>query len=254
MFCLDLIEDISEEINDNSDDKLFDKKVSTVCDDSYKCQCFPSATMENEMIQNFITCGKCDDDLNKIFEYCWNQQAINIQDDTDVSFDSIYILVWKKTIEQCQQVLLELKNRSVTLKETETLCQLFTAKGQIVIPNENPGQCQIECFSLQLTALCEAMHQCYPSLFPLLTEWIPDTISYIALYNEVVNNAKCTEAATVILKVKKSLKLKGDFQIVESLANCVSIRIRIIILVYAVVEIRSEIVWPFLKIENFIRY
>ena len=221
LLVLDLTEDICKEISDNSDVKLFDKKISTVCDDSYKCICFPSAIMESEMIQNFITCGKCNDDLNKLFEYCWNQQAINIK---DVSFDSIYNLVWKKTIEQCQQVLLELNNRSVTLKETETLCQLFAPKDQIVTPNENSGLCQIECFSSQLTALCEAMHQCYPSskkLFPLPTKWIPDTISYIALYNEVVNDTKCTEAATVILKVKASLKLKGDFQIVENLANCV---------------------------------
>ena len=223
IYCLDLTEDICKEINDNSDDKLFDKNISTVCDDSYNCKCFPSATMENEIIQNFITCGKCNGDLNKVFEYCWNQQIIlsGIKD-KDVSFDSIYKLVWIKTIEQCQKLLQKLKNKSVTLKETETLYQLFTPKDKAVTATENAKQCQIECFSSQLTALCEVMHQCYPSskdLFPLPNEWVPDTVSNIARYNEVVNDAKCTEAATVILKVKTSLKLKGDFKIIENLAN-----------------------------------
>ena len=222
--CLDLTQVICKEISDNSDNKLFDKKISTVCDDSYNCKCFLSANIDNEMIQNFITCGKCNGDFNRVFEYCWNQQIIlsSIKDDKDVSFNSVYNLVWKKTIDQCQQILLKLKNKSATLKETETIYQLFTPEDKTITRNENARQCQIEYFSLQLTALCEAMHQCYPSskeLFPLPNEWIPNTVTYIALYDEIVNDAKCTEAATVISKVKISLKLKGDFKIIENLAN-----------------------------------
>ena len=176
------------------------------------------------MIQNFVICGKCNGNANKIFEYCWNQQIVSsgIKDDKDVSFDSVYNLIWKKTIEQCQQVLFKLRNKTTTLRETETLYQLFTPKDKTVTPNENARHCQIEIFSSQLTALCEAMHQCYPSskqLFPLSSEWIPHTVAYIAFYDEMVNDTKCTEAATVILKVKTSLKLKGDFKIIENLAN-----------------------------------
>ena len=210
---LDLSQVICQEMSDNSDDKLYCKQICNVCevgdDGSYKCICFSTSEMENEMIQNFITCGKYNGAHNEIFKYCWNQQMLSSKiRDQDVSFDSVFIKVWKPTIAECQSLLCKLKNKTITLNE----CEVLYTKGS---------------FLPQLSALCNAMHQCYPDckdLFPPPDKWVSQTVQHIALYHDeiVSNSSKCTVAAGVILKVKESLKLDGDFQIIEHFAKHVS--------------------------------
>ena len=230
---LELTQVICNEIDDNSDNKLYDKQVSSVCKDlgngNYECSCFPFSVSNvcDEMIQNFIICGKYNDGVNIVFEFYWKQQVnlSNIKMDKDVSFDSVYELVWEKTIVQCQQLLYNLNDKTVALKEIESLYQLFVPKDTNVATNENERLCQKDNLSLQLCALCDAMHRCYPNsrkLFPSPNEWIPQAVNDIVLYNEMVVDFRCTKAANVIMKVKKSLKLEKDFKIIEDLQDCVS--------------------------------
>ena len=208
MSFLDLTEVICQEINDNSNDKLCNKQICTVCDiednGNYKCTCFSTSCLENEMVQNFIICGKYNGILNEIFECCWDHQIkLNISATTDVSYNSIYELVWKPTISQCQSLLCKLQDKTISLNEVESLYQ-------------------IENFSLQLSALCDAMHKCYPSFkesLPPPHEWVPHTLSHIVIYHEIANNPQCTKAARIILQVRASLKLKGDFKTIEDLAK-----------------------------------
>ena len=169
--------------------------------------CFASSEVDKEMIDNFIVCGKYNNNgaVNEVFQYCWDHQIelSDIMKIQDISYDVIFNKAWKPTILQCQSLLCSLKNKTVTLEEVEKLYPL-------------------DKFSLQLSALCTAMHHCYPEstqLFPPPQEWVPYTIAHIALYFEIVNNPKCIDAANVVLKLQKSLKLEGDFKIVEDLAK-----------------------------------
>ena len=155
------------------------------------------------MVENFISCGKFNGTRNKVFEYCWKQQIETsaIRTVKDVSFDSVYKQVWNPAITQCQSLLSGLNDKTATLKEVESLYQ-------------------IENFSLQLSALYDAMCRCYPNCQKSRTssnEWIPKHITLY--YHEIANNYKCSEAAGVILKVKSSLKLEGNFKIIEDLAH-----------------------------------
>ena len=213
LFYLDLTKVIYQEITDNSDNELYSKQICSVCktedDGTYKCTCFSTSELENEMIKNFSICGTCNGDFNKVFEYCWNQQKeLSARTkDKDVSYDSVFEKVWKPTIERCQALLSKLKDKTVTLQEVEILYQM-------------------DNLSLHLSVLCKAMQQCYPNLSEPLSlpdKWVPQTIAHIALYHNIANNPKCAEAANVILKVKTSLKLKGDFKMIEDLAVHVSI-------------------------------
>ena len=109
-------------------------------------------------------------------------------------------------------MLSKLKDKTITLEEVEILYQ-------------------IENFSSHLWALCNAMHHCYPSSkesIPVPNKWIPQTLAHITLYHEISNNPKCTQAACVILKVKRSLQL-GDFKIIEDLAKHVRMYVHIYI-------------------------
>ena len=202
-----------QRISDNSDDKLYDKRICDVCEveDSggnkcYKCVCFSIPELDNGMIDNCIVCGKhANGTTNEVFKYCWDQQIelSAIRTVKDISFDSVFIKVWKPTISQCQLLLCSLKCKTVTLEEVEKLYQ-------------------IDNFSSHLSALCNAMHHCYPESKESLTspdEWVSQTVSHIALYLKIANNQKCTDAAKLILKVQAKLKLKGDFKIIKDLAK-----------------------------------
>ena len=205
---------MSQKISDNSDDKLYDKRICDVCevedngsDKCFKCVCFSIPELENEMVDNFIICGKHTNNgaINKVFKYCWDQQIelSAISTVKDVSFNTVFIKVWKPTISQCQLLLHNLKCKTVTLEEVEKLYQ-------------------IDNFPSQLSALCNAMRHCYPESEESITPpdgWVPQTVSHIALYLEIANNPKCTEAAKLILKVQTSLKLQGDFKLIEDLAK-----------------------------------
>ena len=209
---LDLTHVIHQEINDNSDIKLANKQICQVCkvedDGTLNCICFSTSELEDEMIHNFSICGKCNGDFNRVFEYCWHHQMQQTPTTKgqDVSYNSVFNTVWKPTIKQCQSLLSKLKDKTVTLKEAEILYQIYN-------------------LCSQLSDLCKAMHQCYPELnksLPLPDNWVSQTVAHIALYHEFANNPKCNEAASVILKVKESLKLEGDFKIIEHLAEYVS--------------------------------
>ena len=210
---LDLTQVICQEISDNSDDKLYSKHICNLCetedDGSYKCICFSMSELKSEMLHNFSVCGKYNGDFNRVFEYCWDQKLSTITTVKDISFDSVYEKVWKPTIEQCQLLLSRLKDKSVTLEEVEILYKM-------------------QKFSSQLSVLCNAMHQCYPKhneSLTLDTSWVSQTVAHVALYHEIANNPKCKVAAKVILDVKASLKLEGDFKIIEDLAKHVCIYI-----------------------------
>ena len=212
LLYVDLTQDICKEINDNNDDKLCTKRICDVCEvhevkdkSSYIYTCFSTSELENEMIQNFKMCGKYNSGLNinKVFEYFWDQQIklSAIATVKDVSFDSVYNQVWKPTISKCLSLF---KGKTVTLEEIEKLYQIHS-------------------FSTQLSILCASLHTCYPKSLESLhlpDEWVTQTVEHIALYyNEIANNPKCGEATNVILKVQTSLKLEGDFKIIECLAN-----------------------------------
>ena len=202
-----------QKISDNSDDKLYDKRICDVCEveesgsnKCYKCICFSIPELDNEMVDNFIVCGKhTNGTINEVFKYCWDQQIelSAIRAVKDISFDSVFIKVWKPTVSQCQSILHNLEYKTVTLEEVEKLYQ-------------------INNFSPHLSTLCNAMCHCYPKSEESFTppdEWVSQTVSHIALYHEIANNQKCTDAAEIILKVQTKLKLEGDFKIIEDLAK-----------------------------------
>ena len=179
------------------------------------------------MIQNFIICGKYNNGVNIVFEYYWKQQvnSSNIKMVEDVSFDSVYKLVWEKTIAQCQQLLSNLNDKTIALKEIESLYQLFMPKDTTAAMNKEERLCREGNLSLQLYALCDAMHLCYPNSrksFPSSIEWIPQAVNDVVLYNDLVVDSRCTKAANVIMKVKKSLKLEKEFKIIEDIQDRVS--------------------------------
>ena len=173
---------------------------------SYKCICFNTGELTEEMIENCIEIGKWKDNHNVLFECFWKQKAdlldkANLSD--EIFFTVVHSEVWVPTVACCKSLLIGFYDKSVTLAKVEE----FT---------------KIERFFEHLSALCCALLQCYPDFTSVRPseEWIPSLMRHIELYkNEICDNIKCTNAANLIIKMKNSLHLSGDFGIVENLVS-----------------------------------
>jgi len=173
---------------------------------SYKCICFNTGKLTEEMINNCIEIGKWKANCNLLFERFWKQNA-DLLDKTTLNDENFFTLVhskvWVPTVSCCKSLLIEFHDKSVTLEKVEE----FT---------------KIENFSEHLSVLCCALLRCYPDFKSVRPseEWIQSLMCHIEKYqNEIFNNVKCTNAANLILKMKKSLHLSGDFRIVENLSK-----------------------------------
>ena len=176
---------------------------------TYKCICFNTGKLTEEMIENCIEIGIWKDYHNVLFEFFWKQK-VDLLDKANLSDETFFTLVhsevWVPTVSCCKSLLIEFHDKSVTLAKVEE----FT---------------KIEKFSEHLSVLCCALLQCYLDFTSVRQseEWIPSLMRHIELYhNEIFNNIKCTNAANLIIKMKNSLHLSGDFGIVENLSKNVS--------------------------------
>jgi len=218
LLCLlhaDLTQVLSKEIDDLSDDKLQAKQICDLCNDddddgNYKCICFSTNGLPNEMIEHCIIIGKYENTHNQLFDHVWQQQVDSFKktdaaNPNNISYSVVFDQVWIPTISCCKSLLSKLHNKSVTVTTIEELSQ-------------------IENFADNLSSLCTVMLKCYPDdvNVPPPQQWVPQLMVHISKFREISNNPKCTEATTVILRVKNSLSLTGDFKIIECLADNVS--------------------------------
>lgn len=212
-----MIQTLSKEISDHSDEKLQAKRVCDLCtndDDgkgNYKCICFSTDNLPKEMIDHCIVIGKYENAHNQLFDHLWQLEAdafkkTDAAKPNNISYSVLFDQVWIPTVSSCKSLLNKLYNKSVTLAVIEEINQ-------------------VENFEMHLSALCTAMLQCYPDDVCVSPpqQWVPQRMAHFSKYQEISNNLKCTEATNVILKVKSSLSLTGDFKIIEHLADCVSV-------------------------------
>jgi len=177
----------------------------------YKCICFDSDNLTEEMIENCIEIGTWKDNHNLLFEHFWKHN-VELLDKASLNdknfFTLVHSKVWKRTISCCESLLIKFHDKSVTLENVEE----FT---------------MVESFSEHLSALCCALQQCYPDFKSVRPskEWIQSLMCHIEKYqSETFDHVKCADAANFVLKIKNSLHLSGDFGIVESLSNNVRIK------------------------------
>jgi len=209
-FNVELTQDLCKQISDHSDAKLQTMQICDLCtgDDptSYKCICFTTNELPNEMIENFLDLGICLNVHNQLFEKFWKQNA-NASANAEISFTNVFNEIWTPTIKQCHLLVCDLYNKTIKLSEIIQLSKM-------------------ENFSHQLSALSSALLHGYPAMMGGVTppnQWVPQLMAHIALYQDISSRTKCIDAANMLLKMQKSLHLTGDFKLVECLTRIVSI-------------------------------
>ena len=157
------------------------------------------------MIEHFVVFDK-----SKIFESIWDDFCSKLDETSITTFSDIHEHVWNHTIIACKDLLHKLYNKSFTYSDINIKC--FA---------------DVKNINTHVTALYNAMHQCYDSLVSLLPDpkqWISQAVKNITMYLDFARYSMQANSDTVqinavqlCLKMKELLKLKGDFSIVNNL-------------------------------------
>ena len=143
---------------------------------------------------------------NDLFDTYWRQQCDSCGQ--LASFTAVQKEVCEPVVKECVQLLQSLEERCITLEEVERCFWKF----------------EIPELSQNLLKLCEGIRECFPTntTISLGKSWIPSVIKDIQVYKRI---STFINTANVILKLKISMNLTGDFVAVDTLAKQVCYRL-----------------------------
>ena len=207
LYIVELAKSVSDQVNCN----LKSKPISSICqvgnNNQLTCTCFSFAELPpRKMLEGLMVLAK--EFHNYIFEYFWKKNSESFsaskQNMEDVLFSEVHEKVWKPTISNCQVLLCKIHDKSVTFAELSVYGHL-------------------QDLDSHLQALCSGMCKCYPSSnsLPLPGEWIRQAVNHFMSFQRFSNSIKKNGIAYCLL-LKESLKLKGEFSVVEDLNKQVS--------------------------------
>ena len=139
-----------------------------------------------------------------IFESCWRQQCKSCVDlDT---FQKVYEVVCIPVLTECKEVLVSLQQRTMTLQNVMVYFLKFE-------PDE---------LKVNLQHLCEGLRECFPSDKQLVAprNWVPAVVASIQEYKKIKSHIT---TAKIVLELKDSMKLTGDFTAVNTIVQQVAI-------------------------------
>ena len=172
----------------------------------FKCVYLSIDEVPKDMLEHFIVFEK-----SKIFQSIWSNFCDKVDEASIATFVDIYEHVWKYTIEACKNLLHKLYNKSFTYSD-------------------------IECFAderslyTHVDALYNAMRQCCIDFLSSLPDYKSQAVKNVRLYLEFArcsvqanSNTVQINAVQLCLKMKKLLRLNGNFSVVDDVNIQVSI-------------------------------
>ena len=163
-----------------------------------KCIYFSTSDIPHELLKYLHVMGNTY--RNDLFESCWGKQCDMCHH--VFTFGGVYERVCMPVLDKCKEILLSLQQKTMTLKDVDTEFQQETDV-------EN-----------NLNKLCRGIRQCFPGSEVLpAKDWVRGVVAHIQEYRRINS---CINVATIVLKIKKSMKLYGDFSVVDMLAQQVA--------------------------------
>ena len=140
---------------------------------------------------------KCD-----IFTRFWDARLRELKEENrSLTMDDVFPVVWTPVFHQCEQLLVKLRNHSLSLSEVDTLfCGM---EHDSIAQTFKKLQMGVEW--------CQSRCEAKPDF-----KWIHPVIFRIEKFRKL---SKVTGAAQVLLNIKGALNLTGDFQLIEIIAS-----------------------------------
>ena len=167
------------------------------------CKFFSTENVPTELLQHLYIVGK--KYPNDIFESCWRQQCkLYVNLDT---FEAVHKMVCTPVLNKCEEILVSLEQGTMTLEDVENY---FWSSHEA---NE---------LKRNLDKLCQGIKECFPNHKQLLAprSWVPSVVENIQAYKKLNGYIA---AAKIVLQLKDSMKLNGDFSTVNTIVQQVNI-------------------------------
>ena len=166
------------------------------------CKFFSTENVPAELLRYLYIVGK--KYHNDIFETLWRKQCkscANLR-----TFQAVFDMVCIPVLTECKEILVSLEQRTMTLENVEMYFWRFES---------------IE-LKKNLQSLCEGMKECFPGEKQLLSpiNWVSTVAKSIQEYKKI---SSYMAAAKIVLLLKDSMKLTGDFTAVNTIVQQVVI-------------------------------
>jgi len=188
-----LLQELNNDYNDVPVKELFDS------DESHSvCKFFSTKDVPTELLEYLYIVGK--KYPNDIFETCWRQQFKSCAD--LLTFKAVHEMVCIPVLTECKEILVSLEQGTMTLENVEYYLWRF----------------DINELKTHLQNLCQGLRECFPNDKQLLhhRNWVPSVVANIQEYKKI---RSYRDAARIVLLLKDSMKLTGDFTAVNTIVQ-----------------------------------
>ena len=177
---------------------LFEITVDQSGRTQFVCTYFSCKDIPNDLLYYLNIVGNIH--RNHLFTTSWNRRSESCSNLS--SFAAVHAKLCIPVLNECKQILLSLQQRTMTLETVENYFLEFEMKEL-----EN-------C----LTQLCQGIKECFPEDKHILAakKWVPTAVKVIQEYRNISSHMA---AAEVVLQLKESMGLTGDFAVIETLAQ-----------------------------------
>ena len=164
------------------------------------CTYFTVNDIPNELLKYLYIMGN--KYRNDLFDSFWRERCKQFNNLS--TFNEVHETVCKHVLDECKEILLSLVQKTMTLENVDKYFRKFQ---EIDLENN-------------LSKLCQGMLQCYPDteLKPA-KQWVHGVVVHIQEYKKINSYMN---VATIVLELKKSMNLTGDFTVIDTLAQQVS--------------------------------
>jgi hypothetical protein len=136
---------------------------------------------------------------NELFQQIWKSRLkAVVYEKRTLTFDDVVTKIWKPVLDECCQLIDSVRNLTITLADVNRhFCHL-----------DNNRQSHLEL-------LFKATEACHDRGVESTT-WIREALDQMDRYWSICEQA---EAARTVLQLKESLQLRGNFEVIERIAN-----------------------------------
>ena len=165
------------------------------------CKYFTVKDMSNKLLKYLFVMGK--KYHNDLFESCWRKQCKSHNNLS--TFTELHEMVCLPVLDECKEILSSLELKTMTLENVDKYFQKFQ-QGTDLESN--------------LNKLCQGIQQCFPDEKCLpAKQWVPRVVLHIQEYKKINSYMN---VAKIVLELKESMKLTGDFTVINTLAQQVT--------------------------------
>ena len=164
------------------------------------CIYFTVKDIPNELLKYLYVMGN--KYRNDLFDSCWRERSKQFSNLS--TFTEVHEEVCIHVLDECKEILLSLEQKTMTLEYVDKYFRKF----------------QETDLENNLNKLCQGIQQCFPDTEVLpAKQWVHGVVVHIQEYKKINGYMN---VATIVLELKESMNLTGDFTVIDTLAQQVS--------------------------------